>query len=310
MPTRNQDTTKDDQSMRKTFTSLKMIRGILYRVVKDKEDMVNQIVLPECYRRTVLQGLHDDIGHHGWERTLSLIRERFFWPGMAADVEKWVTRCDRCLRRKSSTNIRTELHSIESTYPLELVCMDYLTLETAKGGYSNILVITDHFTKFSQAIPTKNQTAKTTADAIYNNFILNFGIPSKLHSDQGANFESDIIKELCNITGIYKTRTTAYHPMGNGQTERYNRTLLNMLGTLEQTQKSDWKRYLPSLVYAYNCTRHETTKVSPFELMFGRKPKLPIDSVFEAAYVGASSSKNTRDTSQTSETGWKPLRSW
>ncbi len=83
--------------------------------------------------------------------------------------------------------------------------------------------------------------------------------------------------------------------MGNGQTERYNRTLLNMLGTLEQAQKADWKKYLPSLVYAYNCTRHETTKISPFELMFGRKPKLPLDTMFEAAFIGTPSSKNTRD---------------
>ncbi len=157
------------------------------------------------------------------------------------------------------------------------------------------MVLTYHFTKYALAIPTRNQTAKTTAEAIYNNFIIHYGIPTKLHSDQGANFESEIIKELCQITGITKTRTTAYHPMGNGQTERYNRTLLNMLGTLETSQMSDWKKYLPSLVYAYNCTRYETTKMSPFELMFGRKPRLPIDSVFEAVYVPTTSNKNSSE---------------
>ena len=128
--------------------------------------------------------------------------------------------------------------------------MDYLTLEPAKGGISNILVITDHFTKYALAIPTRDQTAKTTAEALYNNFILHYGIPTKLHSDQGANFESQIIKELCQITGTIKSRTTVYHPMGNGITERYNRTLLRMLGTLQEAQKKDWKKYVPSLVYA------------------------------------------------------------
>lgn len=158
--------------------------------------------------------------------------------------------------------------------------MDFLTLEPSKG-YGNVLVVTDHFTKYALAIPTKNQTAKTTADALYQNFILHYGIPTNLHSDQGANFESELIRELCNIMGIKKTRTTPYHPMGNGCTERYNRTLLNMLGTLDPSKKSNWKDYIAPLTYAYNCTKHESTKVAPFELMFGRTPKLPIDSTFE-----------------------------
>ncbi len=191
-----------------------MVRGIIYRVTHVKYETINQIVLPTCYRKTALQGLHDDVGHHGRDRTLSLLRERFFWPRMAADVDNWVSKCSRCLRRKSSTNIRTELVSIESTYPLELVCIDYLTLETSKGGYGNILVITDHFTKYAMAVPTKNQTARTTAEAIYNNLILNYGIPTKLHSDQGANFESDIIKELCQITGIKKSKNHSVSPYG------------------------------------------------------------------------------------------------
>ena len=294
LPHKSVKLSKEDLMIKKKFNSLKMIRGVMYREIQINDEMVNQLVLPECYRNSVLKGLHTDIGHPGKERTLSLIRERFYWPNMTSDIEKWVSTCDRCIRRKSSTNIRTELVNIETTYPLELVCMDYLTLEPAKGGISNILVITDHFTKYALAIPTRDQTAKTTAEALYNNFILHYGIPTKLHSDQGANFESQIIKELCQITGTIKSRTTVYHPMGNGITERYNRTLLGMLGTLEEAQKKDWKKYVPSLVYAYNCTKHETTKVSPFELMFGRKPKLPIDSAFESPVESSYSSNDTK----------------
>ena len=82
--------------------------------------------------------------------------------------------------------------------------------------------------------------------------------------------------------------------MENGLTERYSRTLLNVLGTLEEAQKKDWKKYVPSVVYAYNCTKHETTKVSPFELIFGRKPKLPIDSAFETPAESSYSSQDTK----------------
>lgn len=148
------------------------------------------------------------MGHPGRDRTLSLVRALFYWPCITADIDNWVSSCDRCLKWKSSNNIRAPLTNIITTYPLELVAMDFLTLEPSKGGIENILVITDNFSKWAQAIPCHNQTAKTTADALYNNFIVHYGIPNHLHSDQGANFESELIKELCNIMGIKKSRTT------------------------------------------------------------------------------------------------------
>ena len=98
-----------------------------------------------------------------------------------------------------------------TTSPLQLVCMDYLTLEPSKGGQQNILIITDHFTRYAQAIPTRNQTAQTTAEVLFNNYIVHYGIPERLHSDQGANFESKVIEELCRMTGITKSRMTSYH---------------------------------------------------------------------------------------------------
>ena len=130
--------------------------------------------------------------------------------------------------------------------------MDFLSLEQSKGGHQSILVITDHFTRYAQAVPTKNQTARTTAHALFETFIVHYGIPRRIHTDQGANFESHVIKELCTLTGMQKSRTTSYHPMGNGTWERFNRTLLNMLGTLEEHQKANWRAYVPTLVHAYN----------------------------------------------------------
>ena len=150
--------------------------------------------------------------------------------------------------RKSTTD-RAPLVSVQSYYPLDLVCIDYLTLEPSKGNIGNVLIITDHYTKFARAIPTKNQTARTTAEALYNDFIVHFGIHNRIHSDQGANFESRTISELCRIIGIKKSHTTPYHPEGNAGPERFNRTLLSMLGTLEADQKSDWRKYVNSLVY-------------------------------------------------------------
>jgi len=282
---------KGDLTMRKQFKNFRMKRGIMFRVVKDQAEELEQLVIPEGHRKEILQSLHSDVGHPGQERTMRLMRERFYWPGMGADIAKWIESCERCIRRKSTPE-RAPLINIQSSYPLELLCIDFLSLEPSKGNIGNILVITDHYTKFAKAIPTKNQTARTTAEALYNEFFVHFGFPTRLHSDQGANFESEIISELCRLTSMRKSHTTPYHPQGNSGPERFNRTLLGMLGTLEDDQKKDWGKYVRSLVYFYNCTPHETTRFSPYELLFGRKPKLPIDVAFEQA--------NERSTNKTS----------
>ena len=143
-----------------------------------------------------------------------------------------------------------------------------------------ITVITDHFTRFAVAIPTKDQTAKTTAEAFFNEFVEHYGLPAKIPTDQGANFQSELFSHLCLLTGMEKSRTSPYHPMGNGLTERFNRTLISMLRTISPNQKLEWKKHIAPLVHAYNCMRHESTGFSPYELLFGRQPRLPIDLVF------------------------------
>ena len=190
-----------------------------------------------------------------------------------------VQQCTRCLRRKTPSHM-APLQPIHVTQPLELVHMDYLSLEPSKGNIENVLVITDHFTRYALAYPSKTQTAQATARILWDNFICHYGFPEKFISDQGRNFESDLIKELCKIAGVKKLHTTPYHPQGNGQCERFNSTLCNMLGTLSEEEKSDWKSYLGCMTHAYNCTKHASTTYSPYYLMFGRHPRLPIDVEF------------------------------
>ena len=188
---------------------------------------------------TVLKHLHDDQGHQDRDRTLSLVRQRFYWPGLGADAQHKVKTCVRCIQRKAVPKPSAELVNISTTQPMDLVCIVFVSLERSKGGYENILVITVHFTRYAQAFQTKNQLAKTTAKVLFDNFIVHYGFPARLHSDQGRNFESSVIKELCNIAGVEKSRPTPNHPMENGMVERFNQTLLNMFGTLRDCHKQD-----------------------------------------------------------------------
>ena len=275
--------TPEVKSLLRIRKSLKLVKDILYRKTYTDNSSTKkvqwQLVVPKAYRSRALVGCHDDVGHQGRMRTLSLLRERFYWPGMQTEAMQHVQQCTRCLRRKTPSHV-APLQPIHVTQPLELVHMDYLSLEPSKGNIENVLVITDHFTRYALAYPSKTQTAQATARILWDNFICHYGFPEKFISDQGRNFESDLIKELCKIAGVKKLHTTPYHPQSNGQCERFNSTLCNMLGTLSEEEKSDWKSYLGCMTHAYNCTKHASTTYSPYYLMFGRHPRLPIDVEF------------------------------
>ncbi len=168
---------QETQLLLREYSRLKLVRGVMYREVKIDGDDKLQLVLPKAFREMALKGLHDDIGHMGRDRTLDLVRRRFFWPKMSRDVEDKVKNCVRCVMRKTPTNARAPLVNIRTTQPLEIVSLDFLSLEQSKGGFESILVITDHYTRYAQAIPTRNQTARTTAEALFNNFIVHYGFP-------------------------------------------------------------------------------------------------------------------------------------
>ena len=195
------------------------------------------------------------------------------------DVVSYINSCPRCIRRKTQPDT-APLHNIEATQPLELVHLDYLQIEPSKGNIETVLIVTDYFTRYAQAYPSKTQTALATAKLLWNNFIIHYGFPNKIISDQGRNFESELLPNLCEVAGVQKLRTTPYNPETNGKCERFNSTLLNMLGTLSPEQKKDWKTYAPAMVHAYNCTRNTATGYSPYYLLFGRGPRLPIDVEF------------------------------
>ena len=223
-------------------SKLIMRHGPLYKKYYDinlKEERM-QFVLPKRYWHKALEACHDNVGHLGIERTISLLRDRFYWPNMTQDVEIYVKSCPRCLRFKRLPE-RANLNPIEATGPMELVHIDYLTIEAPKTSRSlkdvNILIVMDHFTRYAQAYVTPNQRANTVAKTLWDKFFMHYGFPEKILSDQGRNFESKLLEELCLLAQVKKMRTTPYRPEGNGLCEKFNQTLISILGTLPEEFK-------------------------------------------------------------------------
>ena len=180
---------------------------------------------------------------------------------------------------------RAPLCSIQAYALLELVHLDYTSIESMMElnkppMVKNVLVMTDHFTRYALVVVTKDQTAKTVVKVLYKHFIAIFGVPTKLLSDRGANFTSALVEELCSAFGIQKCRTKAYHTQCNGQVEHFHQTLFRVTGKLSCDKKAQWEQHLPELLQAYNSTWSAVTSYLLHYLMFGRHPHLPVDYYF------------------------------
>ena len=165
------------------------------------------------------------------------------------------------------------------SYLTELIHLDFLTLggKTRDAQCTNILVITDHLTRYVQAYVTPKQTAMVVARTLWENFLVHYGWPEKILTDQGKSFENNLFRELCSLAKVKKLCTSPYHPETNGQCEHFNATLISMLGTLPSHAKKNWQEWITTLTHAYNCTVSPVTGFSPYFLMFGRNLKLSLD---------------------------------
>ncbi|KAL7831377.1 hypothetical protein SRHO_G00308800 [Serrasalmus rhombeus] len=161
---------------------------VLYRRVfrPDGAEEDLQLVLPICLRKEVLTYLHQEHGHQGIERTMELVRKRCYWPGMSADVARWCLECERCqIAKDTQPRARTFMGHLLASCPQEVLAIDFTLLEPSRLGFENVLVMTDVFSKYTLAIPTRDQRAVTVAQVLVHEWFYKFGVPARIHSDQG-----------------------------------------------------------------------------------------------------------------------------
>ena len=192
-------------------------------------EMISVFIVPAHKRQVAIDGCHRSARHQGRDRTLSLMKERFWWPRMTRALVMAVFNCGRCKQFEAKPQI-PGMQPIICTEPMELVHVDYVKMEVMvstqeKPVVKNVLVVVDHFTQYVQAYVTQNQTARTTARVLFNEYFSVFGFPQKLMSDQGTGFTRKVVAAICSLLGIEKIRTTPYHPQSNGSAERVHQTL-------------------------------------------------------------------------------------
>lgn len=258
---------------RQLWSQLVIHEGILCRQVKSPTMPDNKllIVVPTSHQKSFLKIAHEESGHQGADRTLARLSEMAYWVGQGRDVLRHCRHCTRCQITKSPENKPAPLQPIIARRPWELVGVDILKVPLSRHGNQYLLVAQDYFSKWPFAQPMPDQKAERIVQVLKDNIFSLVGPPQKLHSDQGRNFESHILADLCAAFGVKKSRTTPYHPMGDGLVERMNRSLLTLLRSYVERER-DWEEHLQLLLFLYRTTKHATSGLSPYEVLFGTNP--------------------------------------
>ena len=240
--------------------------------------------LPSSMIKSLLVSLHDDPyqgGHFSVDKMFSKISSRFWWPRMRCSIQHHVRACRLCQQfNYSRQKAPGHLHPIPPTaIPFAIIGMDFCgPFVTSSRENKYILVVTDLFTRFVVAVPLPTNTAHLTALSLFREVFCKFGICTTLITDQGSHFNNLLMKALAHLLGYNHILSTPYHPQTNGVVERFNASVVVQLSKLHQRHHNNWDDYLDPVVFAYNSAKHKTTQFSPFELLFGRSPRLPIDS--------------------------------
>ena len=259
-----------------------LINGLRYIKPSQLKDGESRLCIPPGpIRDDILKANHDlpIAGHLGVQRTVSKIRLRYYWPSMAENIKKYVNSCEKFQSRKASKQRPAGfMESIEATAPWGRVRMDILgPFPRSLKRNCHIIIAADYFTKWVETKAVPAATAVAVAEFFVENIVLRHGAPRALLTDQGKCFTNAMMKAVLRLLHTDYRTTTPYHPQANGLTERWNHTCAAMLSMYVERKHENWDETLPHITFAYNSAKQESTKPSPFELIYARNPLLPID---------------------------------
>lgn len=221
-------------------------------------------------------------GHLGRNKTLERLRGKAWWPTITRDVKEFVRRCGICQRNKDRRSDSAPIQPLEVASCFERVHLDLVgPLPPTERGNRWVLTVVDSASKFVIAIPLKDKSASTVAEALVEQVYEKWGSPASIVTDGGGEFVNALNSALCARLGIAHRTTSPYHPASNGQVERMNGTLIQVVRCLLEPDQSNWDKVLGAACWAINTSVSSTTKMTPFFLMTGRDPITTLDVVLE-----------------------------
>ena len=280
------------------FDRLKEENGVIYRKWFSHQGKLLrwQTVLPKQFRQQCVELAHCGRtgGHLGRAKTCEQVQLRCYWTNWSQDVRNVLGMCERCVCFHRGNPPRQGPLQISNVgEPFEKISLDITGPHpVSKNGNRYILSVVDHFTKFAKGYAIRSHEAPTIAKVLCNQYFSTFGLPKSILTDNGKDFESNLMKELCKALEIDKLRTTFYKPSTNSACERWHRTLNSILAKSVEKSQRDWCEKLPDVVAAYNASPHTSTGYSPNFLVFGRENRAPLDLVLgiprsEEEYFGS-----------------------
>ncbi|XP_041424995.1 uncharacterized protein LOC121395491 [Xenopus laevis] len=246
-----------------------------------------QLVVPLQFREQLLRIAHEIplAGHLGVQKTKARLVHNFYWPNMGTDIANYCRSCHTCQRvGKNGDMGRAPLVPLPVIdEPFQRVAVDLIgpLAIPSSSGKRFILTVVDYATRYPEAVALSSIRADKVADALLSIFS-RVGFPKEILTDQGTQFMSNLMQCLCKKIQVNHLIASPYHPQTNGLCERFNGTLKHMLKTFVESQGKDWERYLPHLLFAYREVPQASTGFSPFELLYGRRVRGPLDLVREA----------------------------
>ena len=256
--------------------------GLWFKLGSNKQgEVINQLLVPEYHRKQILSLAHESLmgGHLGVQKTSDRILQNFYWPGIMGDVKRWCRSCDICQRtipKGKVANVPLGKTPIMGE-PFRKVAIDLVGPISPPSAQGNryILTFVDYATRWPEAIALKSITTQEISEALLTIFC-RLGFPKEVLSDQGSQFTSDLMREVCRLINVKQAFTTPYHPMANGLNEKFNGTLKAMVKKMCQERPTDWDRYLHAVLFAYREVPQASTGFSPFHLLYGRAVRGPL----------------------------------
>ena len=240
------------------------------------------IVLPQFYQPETIRLAHNGAAHQGIHKVCARILQRFEWPGMYDAVNKWISTCVTCQEAKTPKGLsKFPLKPIESYRFGEIIQMDFTHFsQTTNSGYTQALVIIDHYTKYAEAAPCGISTAEIACDLLLRKWFARHGTPAYVQCDNGPEFASKLTELFLQAGMVITVHSTPIHPGTNGSVERQNRTLKNLLKVFGSRYVYDWDIRLDEVLGIYNGTVHSTTGVTPYQLLTGKEKTTPLSYIF------------------------------